>query len=84
MSQAITYCPPPPQPSLFSKPHKKKEEKRNTHSITVEGGRTVHLALVRQDDFPTATGRIDGQGLLEALLDVRAPYALRIILQGFV
>lgn len=46
--------------------------------------RTVHLALIRKDDLPAAARRVDGQSLLEALLDVRAPHALRIILQGFV
>jgi len=39
---------------------------------------TVHLAFVRQNDLATATGRIDCQGLLEALFDVRAPYTLRV------
>lgn len=33
----------------------------------------MHLAFIRQDDFPPATGRVDGQGLLEALLDVWTP-----------
>lgn len=47
-------------------------------------GRTVHLALIREDDLPTATWRVDGQGLLEALFDVRAPHALSIILKWFV
>lgn len=46
--------------------------------------RTVHLALIRQDDLPAATWRVDCQSLLEALLNVRAPHALCIILQGFV
>lgn len=47
-------------------------------------GRTVHLALIREDDLPPAAGRVDGQGLLEALLNVGAPHTLRIVLQGLV
>lgn len=59
-------------------------QKRKRYRDDDKVGRTVHLALIREDDLPTATGRVDGQGLLEALLDVGAPHALRIILQGFV
>ncbi len=33
----------------------------------------VHLALVREDDLAAAAGRVDGHGLLEALLNVRGP-----------
>ena len=40
----------------------------------------VHLALVRQDDLPSAAWRVNGQGLLEALLDVRGPDALGILI----
>lgn len=47
-------------------------------------GRTVHLALVREDDFAATTWRVDGQRLLEALLDIRAPHALCIVLQRLV
>lgn len=47
-------------------------------------GRTVHLALIREDDFPTAAWWVNCQGFLEALLDVGAPYTLGVILQGFV
>ena len=39
----------------------------------------VHLPLVREDDLPPSTWRVDGQGLLEALLDVRRPDTLCII-----
>lgn len=39
---------------------------------------TVHLALVREDDLAPAAGRVDGQRLLETLLDVGAPDALGI------
>ena len=39
----------------------------------------VHLALVREDDLPPAAGRVDGQRLLEALLNVRGPDALRVL-----
>ena len=39
---------------------------------------TVHLALVGEDDLPPATGRVDGEGLLEALLDVWGPHPLRV------
>lgn len=46
--------------------------------------RTVHLALVRQDDLASAAGWVDGQGLLKALLDVWAPHALRVIVQPLV
>ena len=31
---------------------------------------TIYLAFIRQDDFPPATGWVDGQGLLEALFNV--------------
>ena len=39
----------------------------------------VHLALVGQDALPTTTGRVDRQRLLEALLDVGGPDALRVL-----
>lgn len=45
---------------------------------------TVHLAFVRQDDFATATGWVNGQCLLEALLNIWAPNALCIIVDGLV
>lgn len=45
---------------------------------------TVHLALIREDDFPPAAGRVDRQRLLEALLDVRTPHTLGIIVQTLV
>lgn len=38
------------------------------------GGLTIHLAFIRQDDFPPATWWVDRQGLLEALLDVWTPH----------
>lgn len=62
------------------------EKKQKVHVVVCDGrgGRTVHLALVREDDLPAAAGRVDGQGLMEALLDVGAPHALRIALQGLV
>lgn len=47
-------------------------------------GHTVHLALIREDDLPAATWGVDGEGFLEALLDIRSPDPFRIILQGFV
>ena len=40
----------------------------------------VHLALVGQDDLPPATWGVDGQGLLEALLNVGGPDALGILI----
>lgn len=40
---------------------------------------TIHLSLVRQDNLPPSARRIDGQGLLEALLNLRAPHSLSII-----
>ena len=45
---------------------------------------TVHLALIRQDDLPAATRWVDGQRLLEALLYVGAPHALRVVVQGLI
>lgn len=45
---------------------------------------TVHLAFIREDDFPPAAGRVDRQRLLEALLDVWTPHALGIIVQTLV
>ena len=39
----------------------------------------VHLALVRKDNLPPAAWWIDGQRLLEALLNVRGPDALRVL-----
>lgn len=41
-------------------------------------GLTVHLALVGENNFASATRGVDGQSLLEALLNVRTPYSLRI------
>ena len=31
----------------------------------------VHLALLRQDDLAAAAGRVDGQSLLERVLDLQ-------------
>ena len=45
---------------------------------------TVHLAFVREDDLPPAARRVDGQCLLEALLDVWAPHALRVPIHALV
>ena len=42
---------------------------------------TIHLALVRQDDLPPATRRVDSQGFLKALLDVGAPHPLGVPVQ---
>lgn len=39
---------------------------------------TVHFTLVREYDLPAAARRVYGQRLLETLLDVRAPHALRV------
>ena len=39
---------------------------------------TVHLALVTQDDLSSSTRRIDGQGFLEALFNLRSPDTLSI------
>ena len=39
---------------------------------------SIHLPLVRQDDLPPPARGIDGQGLLEALLDLRSPDALSV------
>lgn len=41
-------------------------------------GLTVHLALVGENNFAPAARRVDGQGLLEALLNVWTPHSLRI------
>lgn len=72
-------CVPPDLLGLvFISPFKKKKQYDEGR------GHTVHLALVGEDDLPAATRRVDGEGLLEALLNVWAPHALRIILQGFV
>lgn len=59
------------------------KERRHTHTHT-QVALTIHLALVRQDDLPAAAGGVDGQGLLEALLDVRAPHPLRVVVHGLV
>lgn len=48
------------------------------------GRRTVHLALIREDDLSAPARWIDCQRFLKALLDVWTPDALRVILQGFV
>lgn len=45
---------------------------------------TIHLPFIWQNDFPPATGRVDSKGLLEALLNIRAPHALGIPVQGLV
>lgn len=47
-------------------------------------GHTVHLALIGENDLASATGRIDRQRLLKALLDIRTPHALRIVLQRLI
>ena len=39
---------------------------------------TIHLPLIREYDFPPATGRVDGQGLLEALFNLRGPNSLGV------
>lgn len=45
---------------------------------------TIHLSFIRQDNLPPSARRIDGQGLLEALLNLRAPHSLSIIVCGLV
>lgn len=45
---------------------------------------TIHLALIREDNFAASTGWVDGQCLLEALLYVRTPHPLSIIINGLV
>ena len=40
---------------------------------------TIHLALVRQDDFSSATRRVDGKSLLEALFNLWCPDTLSIL-----
>lgn len=45
---------------------------------------TIHLSLIREDDLPASTRRIDGQGLLEALFNIRAPHPLCIIVYRLV
>lgn len=47
-------------------------------------GHTVHLALIGENDLAASAGRVDGQRLLKALLDVWTPHALGIVLQGLV
>lgn len=47
-------------------------------------GLTIHLSLIRKDDLPASTRRIDSQGLLEALFNVRAPHPLGIIVYRLV
>lgn len=55
-----------------------------TGGATPTSALTVHLALVGQDDLAPAARRVDGQGLLKALLDVRAPHSLGIVVQPLV
>lgn len=45
-------------------------------------GLTIHLAFIGEDDLATATGWVDSKRLLEALLDVRAPHTLGVIVHG--
>ncbi len=45
---------------------------------------TIHFPLIRQDDFPSSAGWVNGQGLLEALLNVRAPHALSLTVHGLI
>lgn len=45
---------------------------------------TIHLPFIWQNDFPPATRRVDSEGLLEALLNIRTPHALGIPVQGLV
>ena len=49
-----------------------------THAHTVNPFRqlTIHLALIREDDLPSATWRVNGQCLLEGLLNVSSPHTL--------
>ncbi|KAK5872097.1 hypothetical protein PBY51_012828 [Eleginops maclovinus] len=47
-------------------------------------GRTWPRVTTQQDDFPPAAGGVDGEGLLEALLNVRAPHALSVPVNGLV
>lgn len=39
---------------------------------------TVHLSFIGKDDFPSSAGRINGQGFLKTLFDVRRPYSFSI------
>jgi hypothetical protein len=43
--------------------------------MSFTGVLTVHLSLVWQDNFPPSARRVDGQGLLETLLDFGGPDA---------
>lgn len=45
---------------------------------------TIHLSLIREDDLPASTWGIDGQGLLEALFNIRAPHSLSVVVHGLV
>ena len=40
---------------------------------------SIHLSLIRENNLPAAAWRVDGQGLLEALLNIRGPDALRVL-----
>lgn len=51
-------------------------------SLNGTRGLTVHLAFIREDDLTTATGWVDGERFLEALLDVRAPHTLSVVVYG--
>lgn len=55
-----------------------------TQLISIPWSLTVHLSFIWQYNLPPSTGRVDGQGLLEALLDVRAPDPLRVPVHGLI
>lgn len=67
---------------------KKTKQNKTPQNIDIpfkkKCGHTVHLALVREDDLPAATWGVNGEGFLEALLNVWSPNPFRIILQRFV
>lgn len=45
---------------------------------------TIHLPLVRKYDLPPAAGRVYGQSLVEALLNVWAPHSFGVTVQSAV
>lgn len=70
--------------STFISSLQTKKKKCNDNSNLHTSALTIHLSLIREDDLPASTRRIDGKGLLEALFNIRAPHPLSIIVYRLV
>ena len=66
-------------PTNSNLPHLSLKIYHISGKVTIFSGLlTIHLALVGEYDLPPATGGVDGQRLMEALLNLGGPHSLGI------